>query len=238
MQMEKGLDTGPVLLHQRSTSARTKPPANCTIASSTLGAQVLADGLGLLRADMRPVPRPQPGRRRDLRAQARESRSAPGLDAAGRRARAQGARVRSVADRRRRDRRRERAHPSARSRSMRRGAPGQRARARAATASTSPAAKARCASACCNARAARRSPPPITSTRAATCASRRMKPAPGVALRIAATQTLDAVLHHGAFAQGRTRATPADARRRARSRAARSDRVHRAARARALRRRA
>src|SRR4249919_1475649 len=72
---------------------------------------------------------------------------------------------------------------------------------RDATASTSPAARARCACACCSARAERRSRRRIPSTSAATCVSRpeppRMKAAPGVALRVAAAQALDAVVHRG-----------------------------------------
>ncbi|KGQ18033.1 Methionyl-tRNA formyltransferase [Lysobacter dokdonensis DS-58] len=60
MQMEKGLDTGPVLLHQSLDIAPDETAGQLHDRLSTLGAQVLADGLGLLRAGMRPVPRPQP----------------------------------------------------------------------------------------------------------------------------------------------------------------------------------
>jgi methionyl-tRNA formyltransferase len=60
MQMEKGLDTGPVLLHQTLDIAPDETAGQLHDRLATLGAQVLADGLGLLRANMRPVPRPQP----------------------------------------------------------------------------------------------------------------------------------------------------------------------------------
>jgi methionyl-tRNA formyltransferase len=60
MQMEKGLDTGPVLLEQRTPIGADETAARLHDRLATLGAQVLADGLGLLRAGMRPVPRPQP----------------------------------------------------------------------------------------------------------------------------------------------------------------------------------
>src|SRR5690606_6550404 len=60
MQMEAGLDTGPVLLSQSLEigADETGGPLHDRLAA--LGAQVLADGLGLLRAGIRPVPRPQP----------------------------------------------------------------------------------------------------------------------------------------------------------------------------------
>ncbi|RNF84497.1 methionyl-tRNA formyltransferase [Montanilutibacter psychrotolerans] len=61
MQMEKGLDTGPVLLSQSlAVGEDTGGALHDRLAA--LGAQVLADGLGLLRAGIRPVPRPQPER--------------------------------------------------------------------------------------------------------------------------------------------------------------------------------
>ena len=60
MQMEKGLDTGPVLMHQTLDIAPDETAGQLHDRLSALGAQVLADGLGLLRANMRPVPRPQP----------------------------------------------------------------------------------------------------------------------------------------------------------------------------------
>jgi methionyl-tRNA formyltransferase len=60
MQMEKGLDTGPVLLEQRTPIGAEETAGQLHDRLAQLGAQVLADGLGLLRAGMRPVPRPQP----------------------------------------------------------------------------------------------------------------------------------------------------------------------------------
>ena len=60
MQMEKGLDTGPVLLSQRLAIGPQDTAAHLHDRLATLGAQVLADGLGLLRAGMRPVAQPQP----------------------------------------------------------------------------------------------------------------------------------------------------------------------------------
>ncbi|HET6434564.1 MAG TPA: methionyl-tRNA formyltransferase [Xanthomonadaceae bacterium] len=60
MQMEKGLDTGPVLLEQRIPIGAEETAGQLHDRLAQLGAQVLADGLGLLRAGMRPVPRPQP----------------------------------------------------------------------------------------------------------------------------------------------------------------------------------
>jgi len=60
MQMEKGLDTGPVLLTQTLDIARDETAGQLHDRLAQLGAQTLADGLGLLRAGMRPVPQPQP----------------------------------------------------------------------------------------------------------------------------------------------------------------------------------
>ncbi|MCR6685860.1 methionyl-tRNA formyltransferase [Pseudoxanthomonas sp.] len=60
MQMEAGLDTGPVLLEQRTPIAATETGGQLHDRLAELGAQVLGDGLGLLRAGIRPVPRPQP----------------------------------------------------------------------------------------------------------------------------------------------------------------------------------
>jgi methionyl-tRNA formyltransferase len=60
MQMEQGLDTGPVLLAQRTPIAPDETGGQLHDRLATLGAQVLADGLGLLRAGIRPVPQPQP----------------------------------------------------------------------------------------------------------------------------------------------------------------------------------
>jgi methionyl-tRNA formyltransferase len=60
MQMDKGLDTGPVLLSQATDIAPTETAGQLHDRLAALGAQVLADGLGLLRAGLRPVPQPQP----------------------------------------------------------------------------------------------------------------------------------------------------------------------------------
>ena len=60
MQMEKGLDTGPVLLSQSLAIGEQETGGQLHDRLAELGAQVLADGLGLLRAGIRPVPRPQP----------------------------------------------------------------------------------------------------------------------------------------------------------------------------------
>ena len=59
MQMQKGLDTGPVLLSQKLEIGNdTGGQLHDRLAA--LGAQVVSDGLGLLRAGIRPVPQPQP----------------------------------------------------------------------------------------------------------------------------------------------------------------------------------
>ena len=60
MQMEAGLDTGPVLLSQSTPIHADETGGQLHDRLAELGAQVLGDGLGLLRAGMRPVPRPQP----------------------------------------------------------------------------------------------------------------------------------------------------------------------------------
>ena len=62
MRMEKGLDTGPVLLSQRIPIGDTETGGQLHDRLAALGAQVLADGLGLLRAGISPVPQPQPGK--------------------------------------------------------------------------------------------------------------------------------------------------------------------------------
>jgi methionyl-tRNA formyltransferase len=59
MQMEKGLDTGPVLLSQRLSIGADETGGQLHDRLALLGAQVLADGLGLLRAGMKPVAVPQ-----------------------------------------------------------------------------------------------------------------------------------------------------------------------------------
>ena len=60
MQMEKGLDTGPVLLELRTPIAPDETAGQLHDRLAQLGAQVLAEGLELLRAGHPPVPRPQP----------------------------------------------------------------------------------------------------------------------------------------------------------------------------------
>jgi methionyl-tRNA formyltransferase len=60
MQMEKGLDTGPVLLSQALEIGADETGGQLHDRLAALGAQVLADGLGLLRAGIRPRPQPQP----------------------------------------------------------------------------------------------------------------------------------------------------------------------------------
>jgi methionyl-tRNA formyltransferase len=60
MQMEAGLDTGPVLLSQRTPIAETDTGGLLHDRLAALGAQVLSDGLGLLRAGLKPVAQPQP----------------------------------------------------------------------------------------------------------------------------------------------------------------------------------
>ncbi|HWS77926.1 MAG TPA: methionyl-tRNA formyltransferase [Thermomonas sp.] len=60
MQMEKGLDTGPVLLSQALDIGANETGGQLHDRLSALGAQVLADGLGLLRASITLPPQPQP----------------------------------------------------------------------------------------------------------------------------------------------------------------------------------
>jgi len=60
MQMEKGLDTGPVLLAQALDIGPQETGGQLHDRLSELGAQVLADGLGLLRASIQLPPHPQP----------------------------------------------------------------------------------------------------------------------------------------------------------------------------------
>ena len=60
MQMEKGLDTGPVLLSQSLAIGEQETGGQLHDRLAELGAQVLSDGLGLLRAGIRARPRPQP----------------------------------------------------------------------------------------------------------------------------------------------------------------------------------
>jgi methionyl-tRNA formyltransferase len=60
MQMEKGLDTGPVLLAQALDIGANETGGQLHDRLSALGAQVLADALGLLRASIRLPAYPQP----------------------------------------------------------------------------------------------------------------------------------------------------------------------------------
>ena len=60
MQMEKGLDTGRVLLSQALQIGSAETGGQLHDRLAALGAQVLADGLGLLRAGFTPVAQPQP----------------------------------------------------------------------------------------------------------------------------------------------------------------------------------
>ena len=60
MQMERGLDTGPVLLSQALPIGEGDTGGQLHDRLSELGAQVLSDGLGLLRAGILPVARAQP----------------------------------------------------------------------------------------------------------------------------------------------------------------------------------
>ncbi len=60
MQMEKGLDTGPVLLSQSLAIGEHETGGQLHDRLSDLGAQVLADALGLLRVGIVPVARAQP----------------------------------------------------------------------------------------------------------------------------------------------------------------------------------
>jgi methionyl-tRNA formyltransferase len=60
MQMDAGLDTGPVLLSQSIPIRSDDSSGSLHARLAALGAEVLADGLTLLRAGMRPVANPQP----------------------------------------------------------------------------------------------------------------------------------------------------------------------------------
>ena len=60
MQMEAGLDTGPVLLEQRTPIGPGETGGRLHDRLAELGAQTLADGLGLLRVGLRPAAKPQP----------------------------------------------------------------------------------------------------------------------------------------------------------------------------------
>ncbi len=60
MQMEAGLDTGPVLLSLSTPIGTDDTGGQLHDRLAELGAQVLSDGLGLLRAGLRPMAQPQP----------------------------------------------------------------------------------------------------------------------------------------------------------------------------------
>lgn len=60
MQMEAGLDTGPVLLKQHIVIGANDTGGQLHDRLAELGAQVLSDGLGLLRAGIKPIAQPQP----------------------------------------------------------------------------------------------------------------------------------------------------------------------------------
>ena len=60
MQMEKGLDTGPVLLAQAIDIGPAETGGQLHDRLSELGARVLGDALGLLRATIQLPPHPQP----------------------------------------------------------------------------------------------------------------------------------------------------------------------------------
>ena len=60
MQMDAGLDTGPVLLPLPVAIAPDETGGTLHDKLAAAGAQVLGDGLKLLRANMKPVPQPQP----------------------------------------------------------------------------------------------------------------------------------------------------------------------------------
>ncbi|MGH8036523.1 MAG: methionyl-tRNA formyltransferase [Stenotrophomonas sp.] len=60
MQMEAGLDTGPVLLRQHTPIQPGELGGSLHDRLAELGAQVLSDGLGLLRAGLKPIAQPQP----------------------------------------------------------------------------------------------------------------------------------------------------------------------------------
>ena len=60
MQMAEGLDAGPVLLSQTSPIDADDTGGSLHNRLAELGAEVLGDGLTLLRAGMRPVAKPQP----------------------------------------------------------------------------------------------------------------------------------------------------------------------------------
>jgi methionyl-tRNA formyltransferase len=80
MQMAKGLDTGPVLLSQRIAIGAQETGGQLHDRLAELGAQTLADGLGLLRAGMRPVPQPQSAIGHGLNARTLRASTSAGCD--------------------------------------------------------------------------------------------------------------------------------------------------------------
>ncbi|MEO8000237.1 MAG: methionyl-tRNA formyltransferase [Arenimonas sp.] len=60
MQMEKGLDTGPVLLTLNAPISDADTGGSLHDRLSSLGAEILTDGLKLLRAGIKPIAEPQP----------------------------------------------------------------------------------------------------------------------------------------------------------------------------------
>ena len=60
MQMDAGLDTGPVLLKQHIAIGANDTGGQLHDRLAALGEQVLSDGLGLLRAGIKPIAQPQP----------------------------------------------------------------------------------------------------------------------------------------------------------------------------------
>jgi methionyl-tRNA formyltransferase len=60
MQMEKGLDTGPVLLRRATPIGPEETAGELHDRLARLGADLLRDGLGLLRSGLQPLPQPQP----------------------------------------------------------------------------------------------------------------------------------------------------------------------------------
>ncbi|MHC5147288.1 methionyl-tRNA formyltransferase [Stenotrophomonas rhizophila] len=60
MQMDAGLDTGPVLLKQHIAIGPNDTGGQLHDRLAVLGEQVLSDGLGLLRAGIKPIAQPQP----------------------------------------------------------------------------------------------------------------------------------------------------------------------------------
>jgi methionyl-tRNA formyltransferase len=89
MQMEKGLDTGPVLLELRTPIADDDTGGTLHDRLARLAAQVLEDGLKLQRIGLKPVPQPQPAdgatyARKIDKAEARLDWSAPAVELARR----------------------------------------------------------------------------------------------------------------------------------------------------------